>query len=353
MEKLKKILINPQANIKQALKQMDSAAERILLVADNKNLLLGTITDGDIRRWILKGESLNERVSKIMKRDPVFLYVGYSKKEAKDLMVSKVIECIPVVNKDRCIISAVWWLDLFENSFKKHQEINAPVVIMAGGEGSRLAPFTNVLPKPLIPLREKPILELIIDRFFEFGCKNFYLSLNYKANLIKAYFNDFKHDYNLNYIHEDKPLGTVGGLQLLKKIIKETFFLSNCDILIDADYSDIFKFHKENKNKLTVVVSMKHFLIPYGICNIKNGGILSEIREKPEYDFLVNTGLYLLEQDILNDIPKNRCYHATDLINNYIKKDEKIGVYPVSERSWIDIGQLQELKNTLQRFEKG
>lgn len=350
MEEIKDILINPESSIKQALKLMDSAGKRILFVIDEKKTILGTITDGDIRRWILKGKSLNLNVVKVMNRSPVVLRNDYLKDEAQELMISQGVDCLPVVDENKRVTSLVWWLDLFGNKLKKHKSIDLPVVIMAGGEGNRLSPFTNILPKPLIPIGDKPIIELIIDKFADYGCKKFYLSVNYKANMLKSYFSDCKSNYDLEYIQEDKPLGTIGSLHLLKNKIKKTFFVSNCDILIEADYADILKFHHMHKNSITLIVSMKHYTIPYGICKIKNGGVLKGIEEKPEYDFLVNTGLCLMDQKVLKDIPDNAFYNMTDLIEKYIKKDKKIGIYPVSDKSWLDMGQWEELQNTLQRF---
>lgn len=352
MQRVKKILIKPEMSIKQALKKMDESAEKILFIVDSYDKILGAVTDGDIRRWILKGQSLNENISKAMNKNPVFLKEGYSVKEAKKFMISRKIECLPIIDDNKKIVSAVWWMDFFDDKLKKHDKtINIPVVIMAGGEGLRLHPFTKVLPKGLMPIGKKSVLESIIDKFAEYGCKDFYLSLNYKANIIKAYFSDIVHHFNISYVQEKEPLGTAGSLYLLKKKIKETFFVTNCDILIEADYADILKFHKDNKNKITLVGSMKHYIIPYGICEIEKGGGLKNIKEKPEHDFLVNTGLYVLEPEILDDIPENKFYHITDLINNYINKKEKVGVYPVSEKSWLDIGQLEELQNILNKFE--
>ena len=351
MEKLKKSIISPDLNIKQALKHMDDAAEKTLFMVDAQNGLLGSVTDGDIRRWILKGGSLTESVTLVMNKAPIFLKEGYSKEEAKNIMVSNGIECIPIIDDEKKIISAIWWVDFFDNAFKKYESINIPVVIMAGGEGTRLLPVTNVLPKALFPIGNKPIIELIIERFRSYGCMEFYVSVNYKANILKAYFNDFEHDYTINYLHEDQPLGTIGSLTLLKGVLKDTFCVSNCDILINADYSDILKFHRDNGNKITLIVSMKHYIIPYGICDIKEGGALKGIKEKPEYDFLVNTGSYLMEAEVLKDIPEKKRYHATDLINDYISKNKKIGVYPVSDKSWLDMGQWEEFQKMLRYYE--
>jgi len=351
-EELKKILIKPETTIKQALKQIDETAEKILFVVDAKNRLLGTVTDGDIRRWILKDRSLGEKINKAMNKTPIFLRKDYSIEEAKNLMISHKIECIPVVDENKKILSAIWWIDLFDKKLKRYKEIDVPVVIMAGGEGTRLSPFNKILPKPLFPIKGKPIIELIIERFVKYGCKEFYLSLNYKSNIIEAYFSNLEYDYDINFLQEEKPLGTIGSLYLLEGKINRTFYVSNCDVLIDADYSAILEFHNENKNKITLVSSIKHYTIPYGVIKISNGGILKGIEEKPDYDFLANTGLYILEPDVLKDIPKDKFYNITDLINCYMRNNEKIGVYPISEKSWLDMGQLEELQEMLKKFEE-
>lgn len=348
---LKKLLIKPGSTIKQALKQMDVMGEKTLIVVDERNGIAGTITDGDIRRWILKGKSLNDSLANAMNRRPLTIKEGFAKEDAKDLMLKRQVECLPVVDGEKRVIASLSWIDLFKNNPKKLGSLKLPVVIMAGGEGARLHPFTKVLPKPLMPIGDKPIIEIIINKFFDYGCSDFYLSLNYKSNIIKAYFSDFEHKYKINYVLESKPLGTAGSLHLLKNRIKKTFFVSNCDILIEADYADMLKFHRERKNKITLVSSMKNFTIPYGVCEIESGGVLRDIREKPEYDFLVNTGMYILDASVLDDIPRNRFYNITDLISDYIGKNEKVGVYPVSEKSWLDMGQFEALQEMLKRFE--
>ena len=330
---------------------MDAMGEKTLIVVDDHNRIMGTITDGDIRRWILKGKNLNGGLTNAMNCRPLTLESGFAKEDAKNLMIEQKVECLPVVDETKMVVDSVWWIDLFESKPKNFKSLKLPVVIMAGGEGARLHPFTKILPKPLMPIGDKPVIEIIINRFFDYGCSDFYLSLNYKSNIIKAYFSDFAHKYKITYILENKPLGTAGSLHLLRSRIKKTFFVSNCDILIEADYADILKFHHDKKNKITLVSSMKNFTIPYGVCKIENGGVLRNIREKPEYDFLVNTGMYVLDVTVLDDIPKNRFYNITDLINDYVEKDRKVGVYPVSEKSWLDMGQFEALQETLKKFE--
>lgn len=347
---IKDILIRPDIAIKQAMRLMDNAQKKILLVVNNENMLLGVVNDGDIRRWILKENSLESNVSEAMNKKPIFLKTGYSEDEAKETMLSTGVDCIPILDENKKVVSAVWWIDFFKGDSRKKRRIDAPVIIMAGGEGKRLLPFTNVLPKPLIPIGESTIIELIINKFRDHGANDFYLSLNYKSNLIKAYFNDFEHDYNIHFIAEEEPLGTAGSLRLLKSKLKSTFFICNCDTLIEADYADILDFHKESKNKITIVGSMKHYKVPYGVCEIENGGYLRSIQEKPEHDHLVITGLYVLEPETLVDIPDNKLYHMTNLINMYTNRGERVGVYPVSEKSWLDTGHLEELQELLKKF---
>ena len=223
---------------------------------------------------------------------------------------------------------------------------------MGGGKGTRLDPFTRILPKPLIPMGNDPIIKIIMDEFGKYGMSDFYITLNNKGKMIKAYFHDHNLPYKINFIEEQKPLGTAGALKLIKPKLKETFFVSNCDIIIKSDYNDIIKFHKERKNSLTLVGSMQHYTIPYGVCEIENGGDLISIREKPQYDFLTNTGMYVLELDVLNLIPGDTYFDMTDLIKAIQGKGQKVGVFPVSKESWIDVGQWAEYKNAIQKIEK-
>jgi dTDP-glucose pyrophosphorylase len=350
MEKISQILIGPDDTIKQALKKMDEAGSKIVFVAGKEKLLIGALSDGDIRRWILKGGHISANAKAVMVRAPKYLEEGYSQGAAKELVVKGRFECVPVVDARKRIKGAVWWFDFFKDKSPKFVKLNLPVVIMAGGKGARLVPITNILPKPLMPIGDKPITQHIIERFANYGCHQVYMSINFKAKLIKAYFSDVSGDCDLNFIEESKPLGTAGSLYLLKRKIKKSFFLTNCDVLVDADYADIVKFHRERGNKITIVGSMKHFTIPYGTCEIKKGGDLRAVREKPEYDFLVNTGMYIIEPEVLKLIPDQAFMHMTELIGKCIKKGVKIAVYPISEKSWVDAGHWEQLQETLERL---
>lgn len=351
MDRLQNVLISPKLSVKQALKKMDQAGEKILLVVGPERRLLGSVTDGDIRRWILKSGRMSAPITRVMNVSPLVLPEVHDREKAKDIITRQNIECIPLVDAAGSLVSVVWWTDFFKSAQTKAEALGLPVVIMAGGEGRRLAPITQVLPKPLMPIGDKPMIQHIMERFARFGCRKFYLSLNYKASLIKAYLNDLDHGYALKFVQEKKPLGTAGSLRLLRGRIRDTFFLTNCDVLIDADYADLLAFHRTSGNAITMAASMKHYTIPYGVCRIKTGGQLRHIEEKPEYDHLVNTGMYVLEPELLDEIPANTFFHVTDLIQKCLRQKRRVGVYPLSEKSWLDTGQWEELQDALKRFQ--
>jgi len=352
-DRLEKSLIAPSATIGQALRSMSESGSRLVFVTGESRSLLGILTDGDVRRWIVDGRSLDEPVSSAMNVSPLTMPSGASHDDAREIMVERRIDCVPLVDAGGHITGAIWWVDLFETPRTVHAQLGLPVVIMAGGQGTRLAPLTTVLPKPLMPIGDKTILELIMERFAHYGCEPFYLSVNYKANLVRAYVADLDLSYSVDFIEESRPLGTAGSLALLRDRLSSTFFLTNCDITVDADYGDIVEFHKARGNRITLVASAKHYTIPYGVCEIGEGGALVAMREKPEYDFLVSTGFYVVEPSVLDDINDDVFSHMTDVINQYLVRGEKVGVYPVPEHSWVDIGEVEALRETLQRFGVG
>jgi dTDP-glucose pyrophosphorylase len=344
---LQDLFINVDLSIKDAIRKLDETAKKILLVTEDKKLK-GIITDGDIRRWILKNGDLNQNASLIMNTSPKFVYEK-DVIHAKEILKDKMIEAMPVLSDKEEVIDIIFWNERFSTKFNQHTLEN-PVVIMAGGKGTRLEPYTKIIPKPLIPIGDTPIVERIINRFNEYGCNEYYMTVNYKKNMIRAYFDDLEKNYSVDYVEEEKPLGTAGSLYLLKDQLKETFFVSNCDILIEGNYSDMMKYHKENKNKITLISSLVHYTVPYGVIVIDEDGSVKEMKEKPEYDYLVNTGMYILEPECLKDVPEETFFHITDLINKYIDEGEKIGVYPVSESAWLDMGQFKEMENMMEKL---
>ena len=261
------------------------------------------------------------------------------------------LDLIPILDKNQKVVNYLNREKLFSGNEQAKPEldiIDMPVVIMAGGKGTRLEPFTKVLPKPLIPVNDKPIINHIIDRFLAVGVKEIYITINYKAKIIKAYFEELETNYKINFIEEKKPLGTAGSLGLIEENIENPIIVTNCDIIINADYSKIYDFHVKNNNSITLVASMKNYKIPYGTCQIGSDGNLDYIKEKPEYNFLVNTGMYIIDSKLLGNIPKNSYYQITHIIEDVKKEGMNIGIYPITDDLWIDIGQWTEYKKAIE-----
>lgn len=348
IENIQGYQIDNNVNIRQAAKQLDFAGIGFIAIVDKEEKVIGIVTDGDFRRAILKGISLDSNVLEIANKDFVFVKDSNSTTEIINLFLQKKVYKIPVI-KDGKLKDILFRenYDLSQKIIISKEKQDVSIVIMAGGKGTRMKPFTNILPKPLIPIGEQSILEVIMDKYNLFFNANFHISVNYKANMIKAYLEEFKDKYEISYIDEDQPLGTGGALKFLEHKITKPFFVSNCDILIKADYQSIYNSHIESKYDITVVASMVHHKVPYGVCEINEGGELKEMVEKPEYDFLVNAGMYIINPDTLVEIPENEFYNITDLINKVKEKGGKVGVFPVSEKSYLDAGQWKEYGDML------
>lgn len=353
----KNIFIYEKDSVKDALKKLNQSKDRVLLTVDLKGRLLGTLSDGDIRRYILKGKSLDANIQEIYNKKPVFMYKKcFTKDLAKDLFIKseKKVELIPILNDRDIVIDVVTWRNIFSESdlgLTTDKKLNIPVVIMAGGKGERLEPFTKIIPKPLIPIGDKTIVEIIIEQFRKHGISEYFLSLNYKSKMIESYFESIEKNYTLNYLRESDYLGTAGSLSLLKDNIGENFFVSNCDVIVRADLEEVVALHKKSKAICTVLSSIQHYRIPYGVIDLKEKGEIIKIHEKPEYTFIVNAGVYLLNKAILDFIPANAHFNMTDLIKILIKEKKKVITYPVNENDYIDIGQLEEYNRAIGKLQ--
>lgn len=351
--KLQSLLISPDTTLKQAMQKLNETAEKILFVADENKKLLGTITDGDIRRGIINGRQLTIAVKEIMTRKFISVISDSPdlQNRAKELMQKNLIEQIPVINEHGMIADVISWVSYLAKRGRdaKQSFLQNPVVIMAGGKGTRLDPFTKILPKPLIPLGNKPIIEHIMDHFYKNGFSKFILILNYKKEMIKMYFNENKQPYELEYVEEENYLGTAGGLSLLKHRLNNTFIVTNCDTILEGDYRDFFNWHLERKNLMSIVGSHREITVPYGVLSMENGSLI-EINEKPKFDLFINTGTYVFEPDIL-DIAGNKEYLDMDKLISRIKRAHKdrIGVYPYWGK-WFDIGQWDEYRKSLKHL---
>lgn len=341
-----KIIISEEISVLEAMTQLEQTGRQILIIAPELKLK-GVVTDADIRRHIIHGGSLDDKISLVANYNPKYLGIA-QKSEAVDYMVRKSISALPLLDNEGRIVEVVFY---DEHNLRTEKNLDLPVVIMAGGLGTRLYPYTKILPKPLIPVGEKPIIEHIIDRFHSYGCSQFDLVVNHKKHMIKAYFNELAKDYNVDFVEEETFLGTGGGLSLLKGKIDTPFFLTNCDVLIDADYNDIWKFHQQQGNLITVVCAFKHVTIPYGVFTLNEDGEIKDITEKPTMNFLTNTGMYIVDKRVVDELEDNHKCGFPDIIEKYRSLGEKVGVYPVSENSWMDMGQLEELEDMRRRLE--
>lgn len=334
----KKRVISPEASLLDAFKRMDVLDKKLLIVEDS-NQFIGLLSAGDIQRAIINNIPLNSKVKEVLRKEIRIASPIDEFEKIKQMMLDFRMELCPVVDNNRNIVKVYFWEDVFSEKQKVPiNQFNLPVVIMAGGVGSRLKPLTNVLPKPLIPIGEKTMLEEIFDRFARHGCSKFYLSVNYKAELIEYYIQQQKLPFEIDFFKEDKPMGTAGSLSLLKGKVKETFFVSNCDILIEEDYSQILDYHNKSKNEITLVAALKSIPIAYGTIETAENGRLIKLVEKPELTFKINSGMYILEPHLIDEIPNEENFHITNLIEKVLARKGTVGVYPVSEKSWNDVG---------------
>ena len=301
MQNKEKIKVSSDYLLLDALKLMDDLSCKLLIVM-NGNKFLSVLSIGDIQRAILKKIPLNTKIKKILRGDISISSNNDSIDKIKERIFELRAECMPVVDKNNNLVEIYFWEDFFSKSRKINNKLlDLPVIIMAGGKGKRLKPLTNILPKPLIPIGDKTIIEEIMSKFISIGSNNFYLSLFHKAELIKYYFNEKNNkEYILNFFVEDKPLGTAGSLFLLKNKLNKTFFVTNCDIIIDQDYGEIYKYHTENNNEITIVSALSHFKFPYGVIETGKDGKLISIEEKPQTpksNYAV-TGLYVYDSSV-------------------------------------------------------
>lgn len=346
--KLQSLFITVDMTIKEAMHKLNETADKILFVRDESGRLMGTITDGDIRRAIINGLGFNEIVEQVMSHDCIVLKAGASRiaDAAKDLMIAHNVEQIPVLDEQGMIVDVILWTDVLgEKKVTTPRQMHPhKVVIMAGGKGTRLDPFTRILPKPLIPLGDKPVIELIMEMFYRCGFHNFIYTLNYKKEYLKIFLRENNFPYAIDFIEEDDFLGTAGCLSLLKGQVTDTFFIANCDSLLDIDFEQVLHWHKQQHAAITVIGCHSEIKIPFGVLQIFNGS-LKKVLEKPVHDVIVNTGVYIVEPKVISYIPEKKKVDMNELLDTVAEK-YKVAVYPIT-RGWFDIGQWKEYKDSL------
>lgn len=346
-----KLLVEETTPLVEALKVLNETGKRIIFVV-NRSKLVGALTYGDVSRWILKGNSLDVTAREAATLNPIFIYeedISNADKlfaDAATLFSGRQLIALPVVDSNKNVIDILF----HEKAKRQFCQIDLPVVIMAGGKGTRLYPYTKILPKPLIPIGEIPISEHIVNRFVANGCKVFYFVVNYKKNMIKAYFNEIEHSYEVHFVDEEEPLGTGGGLSLVKGIINSTFILTNCDSFIDEDYSKILDLHKSKKNMVTMICSNQKYEVPYGVIETDQEGSLVSMKEKPSLQYLTNTGTYIVEPEVIDMIDLGENIGFPDVIQRVKNIGKNVGIYKISGSSWLDMGQFDTMDEMKKRL---
>ena len=354
-EKIKTLIISKEESIKQTMAKLNMTSSKILLVVEDNGKLVGVVTDGDLRRGIVNGRELLAPIKKVMRESFCYLPENTEdiKNRAKELMLEKKIEQVPVLDSSRNIVNVILISEGIGQAKKTAPKIAVPVetevVVMAGGKGTRLDPFTKILPKPLIPLEGVPIIEHILFGFNKSGFFDFKLILNYKKEMIKLFLSEHNYPFKIEIVEEEKFLGTAGGLCLLKNKIKNTFILTNCDTILSGNTSKILEWHQGSDNIITLVGSHKEVPIPYGVLKFKDG-YLDAIDEKPKLDLFINTGTYILEPEIFEWVDDDEFLDMDQLIAKVVKKfPKKVGVFPHWE-GWFDIGQWEEYQKSLEKI---
>jgi dTDP-glucose pyrophosphorylase len=337
--------VSPVISIESAIIALKKSGYRCLVIVSKKNELLGTLTDGDLRNAILKGANLKGSIRKLYNRRPKFVDIKkYNPSSIRNLFIKNKMDLIPIIEKKK-IKKIITWNECF---LKRENLSNVSAFILAGGKGTRLEPFTNVLPKPLIPIKGEPIIKMILSKLEEYEICNYWISINFKSEIIKSYLKSVKIKGKINFVNEKKPLGTIGSLSLVpKKKLSDNIIISNCDVLIQSNYFNIYKHHIKKKLDMTLVVCYKNYRIPYGSCSVTNSGILKKIREKPEYKHFVNIGFYIMKKNLVKLIPKNSPLDMNKFITQLKTKGKKIGVYPIDDSSWQDVGEWSEYKKVV------
>lgn len=348
LKDLNHILINENNTILEAMRLIDVNCKGILIVVDEQNRILGTITDGDIRRAILSEKPIRSSIVNLYNKNCIYVKETLNDINIKKLFVKNKIKFIPIVDTDKKVIS-YYELDDFID-YNRIEKENT-VLIMAGGLGTRLKPLTDELPKPMLKVGDKPILQTIIEQFRDYGFTNILISVNYKADIIENYFREGK-DFgvSINYIRESKRLGTAGAIKLAEKFLDKPFFVINGDILTNVNFCNLLQYHLENKFSITIGSRIYEMQIPYGVLNVDESCVTS-LEEKPVYSYVVSGGIYVVDPQVINNIPENEYFDITELINKVMDKSGKIGSFPIKEY-WMDIGKIEDYYKANKDIEK-
>lgn len=345
MKNWKNALVSVKTPILKVIEIIDKSALGIALVVDENSRLLGTVTDGDVRRAILKGMELTNTVDHIMNENPTVALINDDRETILNHMRQKDLKQIPILDNDGCVVNIEMVNDLIRSTERENW-----VVLMAGGLGKRLYPLTDECPKPLLKVGDKPILETILQNFIEYGFIRFYISVNYKAEMIEEYFGDgSKWGVEIRYLREKEQLGTAGALSLLPETPQQALLVMNGDLLTKANFGHLLDFHKEHHACATMCVREFKFQVPYGVVKIDKQRLIG-IVEKPTQHFFVNAGVYVLNPEVLEFIPTNSFIDMPTLFEKLITQGKSTSVFPIREY-WIDIGRMGDFERAKGEYE--
>ena len=346
MRSIEIIKLKQNATIREALEIIDKGSMQIALVVDEKNKLLGTITDGDIRRGILRGLDINSSIETIIYKKPAVAKINNTKEEILRIALKRKLHQIPIVDDDGAVLDLKEIEELIEPKIRTNK-----VILMVGGLGTRLRPLTKDTPKPMLKVGNKPILQTIVEKFAEYGFVNITMCVNFNASIIRDYFSDGKEfGVNIDYILEQKRMGTAGALSLLKERPSEPFFVMNGDLLTNVNFEHIFNYHMLHKATATMCVREYDYEVPYGVVKMNDNKII-EIVEKPVQRFFVSAGIYMFSPEIFDFIPQNEFYDMPTLFEELIKLSKNIVSFPIREY-WLDIGRIEEYQRANEEYKE-
>lgn len=346
MKNWEKIKITKHMSLIETMKVIDSSSLQFAVVVDENDCLIGTVTDGDIRRGILKGINLNEKILEIMNSSPLTMKDNISKVKCYRYMESKKLRQLPIINKYNQVVDI-----LFKDTGSYISPNENIVILMVGGLGTRLRPLTNHIPKPMLKVGGKPILETIIEGFKQFGYTNFIFSVNYKKEMIQNYFQGGDaFGVTITYVEETKRMGTAGALSLLPEKPTKPIFVMNGDLLTQVNFEQLMQFHQEHKAIATMCVREYEYQIPYGVIETKGTNLVS-IQEKPIHKSFVNAGIYVLNPEAFEYIPKEDFFDMPTLFETIITDNKKASIYPIREY-WLDIGRMDDFEKANLDYEE-
>lgn len=338
MKARNKHLINKNSSVREALIKLDElASDAILFIVDESNKLIGSLTDGDLRRGFIKGLDFEDSILEFVQANPKFIYDDEFDQSKLEEFKSRNFKIIPILNKDHQIVDIL-------NFRNRATLLPVDAVLMAGGKGMRLRPLTENTPKPLLKVGDKPIIEYNIDRLAKVGVENIYLSVNYLGEQLENYFGDGSaKNLNIDYIKEDKPLGTIGSVLLVDEFEHDEIIIMNSDLLTNIDFADFYKFFKDSDADMAVAATTYQVDVPYAVLEADEHQRVKSLKEKPKYTYFSNAGIYLIKKELLSMIPKGEFYDITDLMEKALEMDHTLITYPINGY-WLDIGKHEDYK---------